>query len=86
MAGPPGVRMCATPELSLLKERAYLLLCVQNFTSRAVMECLGSVLTNKYSEGLPGARYYGDSHTPFPPQFLNVHDPPFFTQCTVVPS
>ena len=23
------------------------------------MECLGSVLTNKYSEGLPGARYYG---------------------------
>jgi hypothetical protein len=31
----------------------------QNFTSRAVMECLGSVLTNKYAEGLPGARYYG---------------------------
>lgn len=31
----------------------------QNFTSRAVMECLGSALTNKYSEGLPGARYYG---------------------------
>lgn len=32
---------------------------LQNFTSRAVMECLGSVLTNKYSEGLPHARYYG---------------------------
>ena len=31
----------------------------QNFTSQAVMECLGSALTNKYSEGLPGARYYG---------------------------
>lgn len=31
----------------------------QNFTSRAVMDCLGSALTNKYSEGLPGARYYG---------------------------
>lgn len=31
----------------------------ENFTSRAVMECLGSVLTNKYAEGLPGARYYG---------------------------
>mgnify|MGYP000361132571 CR=1 FL=1 len=31
----------------------------QNFTSRAVMEALGSCLTNKYSEGLPGARYYG---------------------------
>jgi hypothetical protein len=31
----------------------------QNFTSRAVMECLGSALTNKYAEGLPFARYYG---------------------------
>mmetsp|Transcript_17251 Transcript_17251/g.28345 ORF Transcript_17251/g.28345 Transcript_17251/m.28345 type:complete len:467 (-) Transcript_17251:223-1623(-) len=31
----------------------------ENFTSRAVIDCLGSVLTNKYSEGLPGARYYG---------------------------
>ena len=26
----------------------------ENFTSLAVMECLGSVLTNKYAEGLPG--------------------------------
>jgi glycine hydroxymethyltransferase len=31
----------------------------QNFTSRAVMECLGSALTNKYAEGLPDKRYYG---------------------------
>ena len=31
----------------------------ENFTSKAVMECLGSVLTNKYSERLPGKRYYG---------------------------
>eukprot|EP00741_Cyanophora_paradoxa_P007508 tig00001130_g7262.t1 len=31
----------------------------ENFTSRAVIEALGSVLTNKYSEGLPGSRYYG---------------------------
>merc|ERR1712061_722772 len=30
-----------------------------NFTSRAVMECLGSSLTNKYSEGQPNARYDG---------------------------
>ena len=29
------------------------------FTSHAVMECLGSCMTNKYSEGQPGARYYG---------------------------
>ena len=31
----------------------------QNFCSRAVQECLGSCLTNKYSEGYPGSRYYG---------------------------
>lgn len=31
----------------------------ENFTSLAVMEALGSILTNKYSEGFPGKRYYG---------------------------
>jgi len=35
------------------------LIASENFTSRAVMECLGSALTNKYSEGVPHARYYG---------------------------
>lgn len=35
------------------------LIASENFTSRAVMQTLGSCLTNKYSEGLPGARYYG---------------------------
>lgn len=30
----------------------------ENYTSRAVMEALGTVLTNKYSEGYPGRRYY----------------------------
>ena len=35
------------------------LIASENFTSRAVMECLGSCLTNKYAEGLPGKRYYG---------------------------
>eukprot|EP00933_Yihiella_yeosuensis_P025778 TRINITY_DN199_c0_g2_i1.p1 TRINITY_DN199_c0_g2~~TRINITY_DN199_c0_g2_i1.p1 ORF type:complete len:479 (-),score=123.20 TRINITY_DN199_c0_g2_i1:299-1657(-) len=35
------------------------LIASENFTSRAVMECLGSALTNKYSEGQPGQRYYG---------------------------
>ncbi|MBU1039020.1 serine hydroxymethyltransferase [Patescibacteria group bacterium] len=34
----------------------------ENFTSLAVMEALGSVLTNKYSEGYPGKRYYGGNH------------------------
>ena len=31
----------------------------ENFTSLAVMEAMGSILTNKYSEGYPGKRYYG---------------------------
>ncbi|KAI9805240.1 MAG: glycine hydroxymethyltransferase shm1 [Piccolia ochrophora] len=31
----------------------------ENFTSQAVLETLGSVMQNKYSEGYPGARYYG---------------------------
>ena len=41
--------------LSLFNIRFRLL---QNFTSRSIMECLGSCLTNKYSEGYPGQRYY----------------------------
>jgi glycine hydroxymethyltransferase len=35
------------------------LIASENFTSKGVMECLGSCLTNKYSEGYPGKRYYG---------------------------
>ena len=35
------------------------LIASENFTSKGVMDVLGSVLTNKYSEGLPGKRYYG---------------------------
>uniref|UniRef100_A0A453D4K9 Serine hydroxymethyltransferase n=1 Tax=Aegilops tauschii subsp. strangulata TaxID=200361 RepID=A0A453D4K9_AEGTS len=35
------------------------LIASENFTSFAVIEALGSALTNKYSEGMPGARYYG---------------------------
>jgi len=35
------------------------LIASENFTSRAVMEAMGSPLTNKYAEGLPGKRYYG---------------------------
>jgi glycine hydroxymethyltransferase len=56
----------ADPEMySLIEEekarqmRSVELIASENFTSRAVMECLGSVLTNKYSEGQPNARYYG---------------------------
>ena len=35
------------------------LIASENFTSLGTMEVLGSILTNKYSEGLPGKRYYG---------------------------
>ena len=35
------------------------LIASENFTSSAVMEACGSVLTNKYAEGYPGKRYYG---------------------------
>ncbi len=36
----------------------------ENFTSEAVMEALGSTLTNKYAEGYPGNRYYGGCAPP----------------------
>src|SRR5438034_4972480 len=35
------------------------LIASENYTSAAVMEAVGSVLTNKYAEGYPGRRYYG---------------------------
>ena len=43
----------------LRQKRGLELIASENFTSRSVMECLGSVLTNKYSEGQAGNRYYG---------------------------
>ena len=41
------------------QEHGIELIASENFTSRQVMEAQGSVLTNKYAEGLPGKRYYG---------------------------
>src|SRR4051812_50096815 len=35
------------------------LIASENIVSRAVLEAQGSVMTNKYAEGYPGARYYG---------------------------
>ncbi|RID51606.1 hypothetical protein BRARA_H02257 [Brassica rapa] len=55
----------ADPDLHELMEkekqrqfRGIELIASENFVCRAVMEALGSHLTNKYSEGMPGARYY----------------------------
>ena len=54
------------PDLSRLIEQekarqrsSLVLIASENFTSRAVLDALGSVLSNKYSEGYPAARYYG---------------------------
>ena len=41
------------------QEEGLELIASENFTSPAVMEAVGSVLTNKYAEGYPGKRYYG---------------------------
>src|SRR5215207_10068487 len=38
------------------------LIASENIVSRAVLEAQGSVMTNKYAEGLPGRRYYGGCH------------------------
>lgn len=35
------------------------LIASENYTSQAVLEAAGTVLTNKYAEGYPGKRYYG---------------------------
>jgi glycine hydroxymethyltransferase len=67
-AALPGNRSLAEhdPEMHALLQRELKrqvhgleLIASENFTSRAVLECLGSVATNKYAEGLPRARYYG---------------------------
>ena len=41
------------------QQSSLVLIASENFTSRAVLDGLGSILSNKYSEGYPGARYYG---------------------------
>ncbi len=44
----------------LYRQNGYLeLIASENFTSKAVLETAGSILTNKYAEGYPGKRYYG---------------------------
>ncbi|NMO94548.1 serine hydroxymethyltransferase [Paenibacillus lemnae] len=47
-------------DLELKRQRSNIeLIASENIVSEAVMEAMGSVLTNKYAEGLPGKRYYG---------------------------
>jgi glycine hydroxymethyltransferase len=57
-AGDPAIAALIGKELN--RQQTHLeLIASENFTSRAVMEAQGSVLTNKYAEGLPAKRYYG---------------------------
>ncbi|MCJ1410133.1 Serine hydroxymethyltransferase, cytosolic [Ptychographa xylographoides] len=47
-------------KLEVQRQReSIVLIASENFTSRAVFDALGSPMSNKYSEGYPGARYYG---------------------------
>merc|ERR1719382_1005468 len=41
------------------QQRSLVLIPSENFTSKAVLDALGSIMSNKYSEGYPHARYYG---------------------------
>src|SRR2546421_8606691 len=41
------------------QQRTLEMIASENFVPQAVLDCQGSVLTNKYAEGLPGRRYYG---------------------------
>ncbi|WP_308467668.1 serine hydroxymethyltransferase [Rathayibacter soli] len=52
--------IAAVLEQELGRQRGYLeMIASENFVPRAVLESVGSVLTNKYAEGYPGRRYYG---------------------------
>ena len=53
-------RLAEAIDAEMTRQRSTIeLIASENFTSRAVMEAQGTVLTNKYAEGLPSKRYYG---------------------------
>src|SRR5947207_5281130 len=54
----PAVNTAMDHELQRQREQIELI-ASENIVSRAVLEAQGSVMTNKYAEGYPGARYYG---------------------------
>ena len=50
---------CLLVEEAERQEHQLEMIASENFVSRAVLQAMGSVLTNKYAEGYPGKRYYG---------------------------
>ncbi|RMZ89774.1 hypothetical protein DV736_g2983, partial [Chaetothyriales sp. CBS 134916] len=54
----PEIAAIMKKEVTRQRE-SIVLIASENFTSRAVFDALGSPMSNKYSEGYPGARYYG---------------------------
>jgi glycine hydroxymethyltransferase len=54
----PEIAAVLSAELAR-QQRTLEMIASENFAPRAVLECQGSVLTNKYAEGYPGRRYYG---------------------------
>src|SRR6266566_4768541 len=69
MTDPFTALAAADPELAEIIRRelerqntTIQLIASENFTSTAVLAAQGSVLTNKYSEGYPGKRYYGGNY------------------------
>jgi len=54
----PDISRLVDQELARQRQNI-MLIASENFSSAAVLEAVGSVLTNKYAEGYPGARYYG---------------------------
>ena len=68
MTGPDRLAPLAEVDADIAKhikaevarqEHGLELIASENFVSRAVLEAMGTALTNKYAEGLPGKRYYG---------------------------
>lgn len=52
--------VAAVLDSELERQQTYLeMIASENFVPRAVLQAMGSVLTNKYAEGYPGRRYYG---------------------------
>ncbi|MBI3626549.1 serine hydroxymethyltransferase [Candidatus Uhrbacteria bacterium] len=61
----PEIAQAITNELNR-QQHGLEMIASENFVSEAILEAVGTVLTNKYSEGYPGKRYYGGN------QFIDV--------------